>query len=69
MAAGAQIQGQTNTLRTGCDIAVGTPGRVMDLMNRNALKLDTIRSAPALPPMPLLDPWDCLFLCAAIRCC
>ena len=43
-AAGAPLPGQINTLRNGCDIAVGTPGRVQDLMQRSgSLKLDKIR--------------------------
>lgn len=43
-AAGAPLPGQINILRNGCDIAVGTPGRVQDLMQRSgSLKLDKIR--------------------------
>ncbi len=40
---GADIQNQIKSLKSGCQVVVGTPGRVMDLMNRKALKLSHIR--------------------------
>ena len=42
--AGADIGTQIRQLRRGVDVAVGTPGRVMDLMNRGALDLGMVRS-------------------------
>ncbi len=39
---GSDIEKQIRTLRSGVDIVVGTPGRVMDLMRKRALKLDNI---------------------------
>ncbi|KAK9839323.1 hypothetical protein WJX81_008091 [Elliptochloris bilobata] len=40
---GADIGAQIRQLRRGVDVAVGTPGRVMDLMNRGALDLGTVK--------------------------
>lgn len=40
---GSQISTQIRALRGTVNIVVGTPGRVLDLMNRKALKLDTAR--------------------------
>lgn len=37
---GASIQGQIKSLRRGVDIVVGTPGRVVDLLNKGELKLE-----------------------------
>ena len=37
---GSNIEMQIRTLRKGVDIVVGTPGRVMDLMRRKALRLN-----------------------------
>lgn len=42
---GSGIDSQIQRLRTGIDIVVGTPGRVMDLQRRRALKLDKIEYA------------------------
>lgn len=42
---GAPIGAQLQKLREGVDIIVGTPGRVMDLQERRALKLDNIEYA------------------------
>ncbi|MCX5774582.1 MAG: DEAD/DEAH box helicase [Fusobacteria bacterium] len=39
---GASIERQVNHLRQGVDIVVGTPGRVIDMINRKVLKLDKI---------------------------
>ena len=39
---GQSIEQQKKQLRKGVDIVVGTPGRVIDLMNRQLLKLDSI---------------------------
>jgi ATP-dependent RNA helicase DeaD len=39
---GQSIDFQIKQLKRGCDVVVGTPGRVIDLMNRNILKLDKI---------------------------
>ena len=41
--AGADIGSQIRQLRRGMDVAVGTPGRVMDLMNRGALDLGMVK--------------------------
>ena len=41
--AGADIGTQIRQLRRGVDVAVGTPGRVMDLMNRGALDLGMVK--------------------------
>ncbi len=40
---GKPIAKQISRLREGVDIVVGTPGRVLDLMNRSALKFDSLR--------------------------
>ncbi|MBR2357291.1 MAG: DEAD/DEAH box helicase [Lentisphaeria bacterium] len=42
---GQPIEIQLRALKGGADIIVGTPGRVIDLMERNALKLKDIRFA------------------------
>ena len=39
---GASIETQLRNLKKGVDIVVGTPGRVMDMMNKKALKLDNV---------------------------
>ena len=41
---GADIERQITQLRRGANIVVGTPGRVMDHINRRTLKLDGIRT-------------------------
>ena len=40
---GASINVQTQSLRNGADIVVGTPGRIIDLMERGSLRIDRIR--------------------------
>ncbi len=40
---GANIVAQIQELKRGSHIVVGTPGRVIDLINRGALKLQTVR--------------------------
>lgn len=40
---GADIRGQIKALKNGCQVVVGTPGRVIDLINRKALRLSHIR--------------------------
>ena len=42
---GASLQRQQTALRRGIDIVIGTPGRVIDLVNRGDLTLDDIRIA------------------------
>jgi ATP-dependent RNA helicase DeaD len=42
---GASITNQIRGLRRGADIVVGTPGRVMDLIRRNELKLTNVSFA------------------------
>ncbi len=37
--------GQLRDLERGVDVVVGTPGRVIDLVERNALKLGQVRGA------------------------
>lgn len=39
---GAPIDQQIRGLKRNCDIVVGTPGRTLDLINRNVLKLESI---------------------------
>lgn len=39
---GQSIQKQISELRRGCDIVVGTPGRVLDMIERRALELSSI---------------------------
>ena len=39
---GSNIEKQIRTIKSGIDIVIGTPGRVMDLMRRKVLKLDGI---------------------------
>lgn len=41
---GADIERQISQLRRGANIVVGTPGRVMDHINRHTLKLDGLRT-------------------------
>lgn len=41
---GSSIELQLRALKRGVDIVVGTPGRVMDLINRRALKLDDLET-------------------------
>jgi ATP-dependent RNA helicase DeaD len=41
---GQPIQKQLESLRKGARIVVGTPGRVMDHMNRGTLRLDAVRT-------------------------
>ncbi|MDE1874022.1 MAG: DEAD/DEAH box helicase [Candidatus Micrarchaeota archaeon] len=40
---GASINAQMGALRHGVNILVGTPGRILDLMSRGALKTDMVR--------------------------
>ena len=40
---GAPIVSQIQKLKKGVDIVVGTPGRVIDLLKRKSLKIDTVR--------------------------
>ena len=40
---GSDIERQIRTIKKGIDIIVGTPGRVMDLMRRNVLKLNDVK--------------------------
>ena len=40
---GTPIQQDIATLREGVDVAVGTPGRVYDMITRGALRMDTLR--------------------------
>ena len=42
---GQSIDIQIKVLRKGCDVIVGTPGRVIDLMNRGIIDLDYIEFA------------------------
>ena len=42
---GASIRDQMDELRRGVDIVVGTPGRVMDLMDRNKLDISNVTYA------------------------
>ena len=39
---GAPINNQIKQLHKGCDIVVGTPGRIVDMINRDCLRLDKI---------------------------
>lgn len=40
---GSDIEKQIRDLKRGCEIVIGTPGRVMDLMRRKVLKLEDAR--------------------------
>jgi len=40
---GADIRNQIKALKSGCQVVVGTPGRVMDLINRKVLQLAYIK--------------------------
>ncbi len=40
---GQSIDRQIQTLKRGVQVVVGTPGRIIDLLNRKALRLDTLR--------------------------
>ena len=39
---GSSIENQIRSIRSGVDIVVGTPGRVLDLINRKVIKLNSI---------------------------
>lgn len=39
---GASIENQIRRLKSGVDIVVGTPGRVIDLMNKKVLKVNNL---------------------------
>ncbi|MGZ5388943.1 MAG: DEAD/DEAH box helicase, partial [Aeromicrobium sp.] len=41
---GVPYEGQLDALKTGVDIVVGTPGRLLDLANRGALDLSHVKS-------------------------
>lgn len=41
---GQPINKQVGLVRSGCQIVVGTPGRIMDLMRRKVLKFDTVKT-------------------------
>lgn len=41
---GSSIEKQIKALKSGVHIVVGTPGRLVDLIKRKALKLDTIET-------------------------
>lgn len=41
---GQQIDRQIQQLKMGCQIVIGTPGRIMDHMRRRTLKLGTVRT-------------------------
>jgi superfamily II DNA/RNA helicase len=41
---GVSIEDQIYKLRAGCDIIVGTPGRIMDMIERNELTLKNIKA-------------------------
>ena len=40
---GQSINAQTNALQRGTDILVATPGRLLDLVERKAIRLDTAK--------------------------
>ena len=40
---GASINAQVNRLKRGCDLLVATPGRLIDLIDRKAIRLDVTR--------------------------
>jgi superfamily II DNA/RNA helicase len=42
---GTSINVQIQALRRGVDVVVGTPGRIMDLLDRKALIGDKVRAA------------------------
>lgn len=39
---GTSINNQIDALRKGVDVVVGTPGRIMDLLDRKSLKGDKV---------------------------
>ena len=41
---GVSMEDQIDKLKSGCDIIVGTPGRIMDMIERNYLKVDNINT-------------------------
>jgi hypothetical protein len=45
---GADIGGQIRQIRRGIDVMVGTPGRVIDLIERGVLKLNEVTTPAAL---------------------
>lgn len=42
---GTSINNQIRDLERGVDVVVGTPGRVIDLINRRVMKLDKVGGA------------------------
>lgn len=43
MLVGVNIAQQIHELRNGVDVVVGTPGRVIDLVDRGTLKLNQVK--------------------------
>ena len=41
---GVSMDDQIDKLRNGCDIIVGTPGRIIDMIERGHLKVDKINT-------------------------
>lgn len=40
---GADVVSQRNNLKMGCDVLVGTPGRLKDMINRGTVSLASVR--------------------------
>jgi ATP-dependent RNA helicase RhlE len=40
---GVSINAQMQAMRSGCDVMVATPGRLIDLMDKNAVQLDRVK--------------------------
>ena len=59
---GKPIRQQVERLQRGADVVVGTPGRVLDHIDRGTLKLDGIRIAmQRLPGVPHVAVFDTAF--------
>lgn len=41
---GTSVQNTIEQLRRGCQVVVGTPGRVYDMLSRRALKTDSMKA-------------------------
>jgi ATP-dependent RNA helicase DDX21 len=60
---GVSITNQIRELQRGVDVVVGTPGRIIDLIDRGSLKLDKVRRPPRPPTgLPLASSPACSVL-------
>ena len=66
---GASMQRQIDTLRRGADLLIATPGRLIDLLERKALRLDATRFLVLDEADQMLDMGFIHALRRIARCC